>query len=168
VITGCLPLVPSDATPFNPPRYEDYAVAASFHGHVAPIQPGRDPRIRRFSTRLRQGATVGPNFAGHFTIVGWGCGASCLQFAIVDAETGRVAFPDPITNVTTNDVGADTAEQGVKFNALRFQLQSGLLVILGSINEKDSSEGIHFYKWTGTQLVHVRTIRSRKLPCEAR
>ena len=168
MITGCAPLVPSDATPFNPPRYEDYTAAGRFHGHVAPIQPGGDPRIRRFSTRLRHGAMAGPNFAGHFTIVGWGCGASCLQFAIVDAETGRVAFPDPIMNVTTNDVGADATEGGVTFNALRFQVQSGLLVIMGSINEKKSSAGIQYYKWTGTRLVHVRTIRSRKSSCEAR
>jgi hypothetical protein len=168
VIRGCMPLVTSDATPFNPPGNEDYPVAGSFNGHPAPIQLGRDPRIRRFLKRLREGAILGPNFSGHFTIVGWGCGASCLQFAIVDAESGRVEFPDPIRNVTTTHVGADAAEEGVKFNGLRFQLQSSLLVIIGSINEKDSSEGIHYYKWSGTHLVHVRTIRSRKLPCKVR
>ncbi len=36
----------------------------------------------------------GPNFAGHFVIVRWGCGSPCLMAAIVDLRTGRV-FPPP-------------------------------------------------------------------------
>jgi len=39
-------------------------------------------------------AAPGPNFAGRFIIVRWGCGAPCLMAAIVDAKTGRV-FPPP-------------------------------------------------------------------------
>jgi hypothetical protein len=39
-------------------------------------------------------AEAGPNFAGHYVIVTWGCGSSCLMMAIVDLKTGRV-FPPP-------------------------------------------------------------------------
>jgi len=35
----------------------------------------------------------GPNFAGHYVIVTWGCGSPCLMAAIVDLETGRVLPP---------------------------------------------------------------------------
>jgi hypothetical protein len=42
---------------------------------------------------LREGARKGPNFAGHFTITYWGCGATdCATLAIIDARTGRVYF----------------------------------------------------------------------------
>jgi hypothetical protein len=35
----------------------------------------------------------GPNFAGHYFIVTWGCGSPCLMAAIVDAKSGRVLPP---------------------------------------------------------------------------
>jgi hypothetical protein len=43
-----------------------------------------------YRTRLRDGAKKGPNFADHFTLVAWGCGSSCQEWAIVDARTGQV------------------------------------------------------------------------------
>jgi hypothetical protein len=32
----------------------------------------------------------GPNFAGKFTVVEWGCGSGCQEHAVVDSETGLV------------------------------------------------------------------------------
>ena len=62
---------------------------------------------RRYRTVIRQGVTKGygvegsdgrqrpgPNFAGHFFIITWGCGSPCLMAAIVDATIGRV-YPPP-------------------------------------------------------------------------
>jgi hypothetical protein len=46
-----------------------------------------------FRTRLREGSRTGPNFAGHYTVVIWGCGTGCAQMGVVDARTGRVYFP---------------------------------------------------------------------------
>lgn len=45
-----------------------------------------------FRTRLREGAAKGPNFAGHYTLVMWGCGAACQMVAVVDAGDGQVSF----------------------------------------------------------------------------
>jgi len=45
-----------------------------------------------FRTKLREGAKKGPNFAGHYTVITWGCGTDCRLVAIVDARTGRVYF----------------------------------------------------------------------------
>jgi hypothetical protein len=45
-------------------------------------------------TTGRELAAAGPNFAGHYVIVKWGCGSPCLMAAIVDLKTGRV-FPPP-------------------------------------------------------------------------
>jgi hypothetical protein len=36
----------------------------------------------------------GPNFAGHYALVTWGCGSPCLMGAFVDLKTGRI-FPPP-------------------------------------------------------------------------
>jgi hypothetical protein len=33
---------------------------------------------------------VGPNFAGHYIVVQWGCGTSCVMMVIVDALTGKI------------------------------------------------------------------------------
>ena len=97
--------------------------------------------------------------------MGWGCGASCLQFAIVDTLSGRMSFPTGIKNVSTTHVGNASGESDVRFNALRFRTESNLLVVLGAINEDDSSEGIRYYRWNGTTLAPIQTILSRKQRC---
>ena len=32
----------------------------------------------------------GPNYAGHYRVVVWGCGTSCAMFAVVDLRNGKV------------------------------------------------------------------------------
>jgi len=34
-----------------------------------------------------------PNFAGHYVVIVWGCGAQCVMMAIVDVKTGIVYDP---------------------------------------------------------------------------
>ena len=72
------------------PRFEDFLAGAIFSGPL--IEPViTDSRLgRAYRTRIRSGAKAGPNFAGHFTLVTWGCGSPCQDWAIVDAQTGRV------------------------------------------------------------------------------
>ncbi|HEX7956910.1 MAG TPA: hypothetical protein VF508_08215, partial [Pyrinomonadaceae bacterium] len=53
----------------------------------------RSRRDRNYRTMLREGASAGPNFAGRYTFVHWGCGTGCAQMGVVDAKTGRVYFP---------------------------------------------------------------------------
>jgi len=74
------------------PRFEDMPVTEKFAGKPAPVKL-LTTEARRYRTVIREGAREGPNFAGHFTIVTWGCGAGCVQFAIVDAKTGLVYSP---------------------------------------------------------------------------
>ncbi|MBI4479763.1 MAG: hypothetical protein HY651_07040 [Acidobacteria bacterium] len=38
----------------------------------------------------------GPNFAGHYFVITWGCGTGCLGIVVVDAITGRI-FPPPLS-----------------------------------------------------------------------
>jgi len=69
--------------------FANFAIREKFTGTPAPVVLSR-PEDRRFRTMLRNGAKDGPNFAGHFTVVQWGCGTNCLSGAIVDAKTGQV------------------------------------------------------------------------------
>jgi hypothetical protein len=74
--------------------YDDFRrhpVSEIYTGALAPVDLGSDPRVRQFRTRLTEGAKQGPNFAGRYTIVEWGCGTNCQQVAVVDARTGRVS-----------------------------------------------------------------------------
>jgi hypothetical protein len=88
------------------PRFEDYPAIEKFKG--TPKVPSlTTPEERRFRTVIRQGVAKGygvtdgpsgkerpgPNFAGHYFIVTWGCGSPCLMTAIVDAKSGRVLPP---------------------------------------------------------------------------
>ncbi len=72
------------------PRWEDFPATASFTGTPAPVDLGSRPWAREFRTALRVGAAAGPNFAGAYTLVLWGCGTQCQRWAVVDARTGRV------------------------------------------------------------------------------
>jgi hypothetical protein len=74
------------------PCFEDFANVESFTGTAAPVDLKSTPDARRFRTRLREGAAAGPNFAGHFTIVSWGCGTDCQVIAMVNALNGAVVF----------------------------------------------------------------------------
>lgn len=88
------------------PRFEDYPVHESFKGPPA-VPRLVTPQERRFRTVIDRGLAKGygvvhkpsgkeeprPNFAAHYFIVTWGCGAPCLMAAIVDARSGRVLPP---------------------------------------------------------------------------
>ena len=77
------------------PAFSRYKVHSVYRGPVAAVDLRSNPNARRFRTVLRQGARSGPNFAGHLTVVTWGCGTSCITIALVDARTGRV-YSSPV------------------------------------------------------------------------
>lgn len=93
------------------PTFEAHPVDPSSLGEPAPVDLSSHPRARRFRTVLSRGAAEGPNFAGHYTVVSWGCGTMCQEFMIVDARTGRV-------------FDGRTTALGIEY-----QLESDLLVI---------------------------------------
>jgi ankyrin repeat protein len=72
------------------PRFEDFPVSRIYRGAPAPVDLHSNPEAPSYRTRLTQGARKGPNFAGHYTVVGWGCGSNCESAMLVDALTGRV------------------------------------------------------------------------------
>ena len=72
------------------PRFEEFLVSDSAPLTPAPVDLFSDPKARRFATVLRAGTRAGPNFAGRYTVISWGCGSPCVELAVVDARTGHV------------------------------------------------------------------------------
>ncbi len=74
------------------PKFSDFPAKTGFAGKPAPVRI-ETREARMFRTVLRDGAKGGPDFAGHYTVVVWGCGADSLSLAVVDARNGKVFFP---------------------------------------------------------------------------
>lgn len=70
--------------------FSRWPVSESYTGPPAAVVVGADPQAKHFRARLTEGAKHGPNFAGIYTVIEWGCGTNCQQVAVVDARTGRV------------------------------------------------------------------------------
>ena len=130
-----------------PPRFSDFPVHEAYREKPAPAQPA-SAFDHRFRTVIRKGAEHGPNFAGHYTVVIWGCGTSCAQFVIVDALSGRVYDP-PFRSVVGGDANGSLRNWG-----LHFQLDSALFIAQGCPEEKDCAT--RYYKWNGESLVLLR------------
>ena len=91
VLWACL-VSTAQAQELTSPRFEDYPVSERFRGTPAPVNLRSARGASMFRTKLREGAQKGPNFAGHYTVITWGCGSDCRSVAIFDARTGRVYF----------------------------------------------------------------------------
>lgn len=131
------------------PRFKDYAETEIYKGPTAPLVLARDDK--RFKTRLRWAAkNQKPNFAGHYILTSWGCGAECLIGAVIDAKTGKVYW----WNFSVCCWGTDVDN---KFNPIEFRPDSKLIVFSGLRNEKDGDYGAHFYKFENGRFVHIRS-----------
>ncbi|MCE9599512.1 MAG: hypothetical protein K8S54_16235 [Spirochaetia bacterium] len=57
-----------------------------------PVRFDSSPGVKTFRTRIVEGAAGDVNFAGHYLIVEWGCGTSCMSGVVINAMDGRVNF----------------------------------------------------------------------------
>jgi hypothetical protein len=132
------------------PTFESLVVTEQFTGKPArPVLAGRE--ALKYRTVITEGSREGPNFAGHFTIVEWGCGGGCVQFAIVDAKTGRVFMPPFYVGPRAVAEGSDSEPE----DPLKYQKDSKLLIVNGSRNEK--GEGVYYYKWDMGKLTLIKS-----------
>jgi hypothetical protein len=94
------------------PQFEDFPIREVFDQTPhAPILA--TPEQRLFRTRIREGVQKGwgvpvngawgteqnkpgPNFAGHYIVIVWGCGSGCISMVMSDAKTG-IVFGPPIS-----------------------------------------------------------------------
>ena len=88
-VLPALPLRTARLGPAVPPRFEDYPAGAAFAGRNRFFLDRMDLGYR---TRLHEAAQQRPDFAGHYVLALWGCGAECLMGAAVDVRSGRVTW----------------------------------------------------------------------------
>ena len=132
------------------PQFKDFPVQGKYAGKNAPVIIASGDRMYR--TRLREAAQEKPNFAGHYILSAWGCGAACLMGAVIDANTGKVYW-FPHTICCWNDTGEDN------FTPIVFRLNSRLVVFIGLRDERDEDQGAHFYEFGKTGFKYIRTIK---------
>ncbi|SAK95648.1 hypothetical protein AWB78_05351 [Caballeronia calidae] len=93
---------------------------------------------RRYATQLTEAANAPVDFAGHYILAEWGCGASCVMAAAIDAKTGKVIM----LPFTVSDWPLDITEP------LVHRKDSSLLIVHGSRNEQ--GRGVYYYRFDGT------------------
>lgn len=119
-------------------KFEDYPVEQVFEGVPAKVDFDSQPGSKLFFTRLTNGAAKGPNFAGVYTIVGWGCGTNCMSFSVVSAETGKVS------------------EFLSSCGAASYQLDSALLIINPPpVSYYPRGCTTRYLKWNGTEFENI-------------
>ncbi len=127
------------AEPATPP-FSRFHTSEHYSGPVAkPIL--RTKMDREFRTRLNAAAKQPVNFAGHYVLSVWGCGAECLMGAILDARNGTVTWL-PFTVCCGRDYDAEPIE---------FRPDSKLLVIRGVRNEQGAN-GTFYYRYEQDSL----------------
>lgn len=118
------------------PVFEDFPIAEKFSGQPASPNFSSNPDAQRFITVVTNGAKIGPNFAGHYTVVTWGCGTGCNSGVIIDAKSGNI-YP-----------------MGAFACSYDFRLDSYLLIgnpCLGTFTDYPPL----YYKWENNQLVAI-------------
>jgi hypothetical protein len=156
--------IPKDA-----PRAGDYPATPYAGPHAAP-DVRSDPRSTRYRTQLRAWAREKPNFAGHYILATWGCGASCFEIAIIDAVTGKVFHPAGARSDFIDDVDGDLLEdveapsRREDFGALRYRVDSRLLVLIGTPEQRKEDRGISWFVWDDERLRRIRIVRKPGAP----
>jgi hypothetical protein len=136
-------------------RFDDFRVSPEAIASPARPKP-ESRRARLFRTQLRRAAAEGPNFAGHLRVAEWGCGTCCVDFAIIDLETGDVWMPGFYMSCgypQTDDVRGQAG--------LYFREDSALFVAIGSKSEGPRA-AVYYYRWNGRGLELLRTDLERQ------
>jgi len=142
--------IPADA-----PQFSAYPAGPQYKGPRAAPDVKTLLRSRQYRTMIREGCKEGPNFAGHYSIIQWGCGTACISYAIIDARSGEVFHPAALQNIDQFQVDIDTPEQP-DAEMLQFKLASRLIVAFGATDQKH--RGISYFDWRGNQLSLLRFV----------
>ena len=90
------------------------AYADSFEQHAVSVYSGPPakpkfqslPGSKEYKTRISDGIKQGASFAGHYTIVTFGCGTGCSASFLVDVKSGNI-FDFPLGGEEYNMLSMD-------------------------------------------------------------
>ena len=125
------------------PRFEGFP-ARSYARHPVGIQL-HGAKDREYASKLRKTLHQPVNFAGRYVLTTWGCGASCVIGAAIDARTGAVTWI-PFT-VCCCDLNIT--------EPLEYRPESRLLVVHGSLDEKGAGSAVHYDDFDGRRFVPI-------------
>jgi hypothetical protein len=133
-------LAPGIAYAQKPPTFEDCPATVNMKYHATHLV--LDARSRAYHSVIADAARGPVNFAGHYVLAQWGCGAGCVMAAAVDTKTGRVtSLP-----FTVSDWPLDVTEP------LSYHTNSCMLMVQGSRNESDE-HGTYWFAFDGKAFV---------------
>jgi hypothetical protein len=135
------------------PEFKDYAVEQVYAGPPAAPKLNKDQRM--FRTMIRGGAKAKVEFAGHYTVPRWGCGAGCSTFVIVDSIRGAV-----YDGFSVSDVSLSWMEKHGEPRRLEFHPKSRLLKITGCPGETNCG----FYDYEMVEGKGLKLVRKELLP----
>lgn len=166
------------------PRFEDYPAPAAKIARPAPVDLRGNKAARRFRSALGEAQKAGPNFAGHYTIAGWGCGTGCLDWGVIDQASGKVTFDPRIRTLEnladdwdrykeTTRIYAQRGANKADFDQLLFRPDSALLITLGAPGEDGTREdgtradgtrnGIAYWRWSGRRFTRVHFVPAKTI-----
>lgn len=173
---AALQIVHSQGPAKRLPRFEDYPVREVFTRTPHPPILAT-PQQRMFRTRIREGVEngwgvwingqlakeqnrPGPNFAGHYIVIVWGCGSGCIEMAMSDAATG-VVYDPPVSEgglalpmlVLPNSV-ARAAD-------VEWRRDSRLMIVRATphANLQDAVSYTFYFLWQGEHWTLLRRVR---------
>ena len=156
VIAG-IASVSASAQTSRAPSFSHYPVAVE-KARVRAIDFKKNPDARSFRTRLTEGLKAGVNFAGHYTLVGWGCGTGCISGAVIDARNGHVIWPEQF-----NAIGVWYGGDEYAAEPIAYKKNSRLLVISGSPGVANGAaekpQGLYYYEWKNDRLRLVKFVK---------
>ena len=125
---------------------------------------------RLFRTRIRNGVSKGlgvwngswkdplkssgPNFAGHYYVIRWGCGSNCLMMAVVDAKDGKVHGP-PLNGAGTELYVSMDPMSDVEID---FRRDSSLIVLHNACRYARRECGVYYFNWQNDEFVLLRRV----------
>jgi hypothetical protein len=133
-----------------PPRFEDYPAADAYRGKNAALVLGKGDQ--QFRTRLLKASTEQPNFARHYILTAWGCGAGCLVSALIDANTGHVYW-------APHTICCWALDEPDDFRPIEVRADSRLVIFHGERNENEGDDGAHYYEFTGGNFVFLTSLK---------
>ncbi len=147
-------LLPAQAP--TPPSFDQFRAREVFKGELTEPQL-KTAFVRNFGTAIREGAARGPNFAGRFAIVRWGCGSECVQMAVVDEKSGAV-YRGPFATLafSVSLIWHGNGPEADRFEPVSFRLDSRLLVVRGCPEENQRNCAEAYYEWDGKKFRLLR------------
>lgn len=91
-----------------------------------------NPEAQDSRRSLEKSFSTGVNFAGHFMVASWSCGAGCTQGAIIDGGTGEVFLPPQL-----NGIGP---EEGPSFGCSYYEWSGKTLQLIRFVKQSSSAE----------------------------